>query len=164
MVEALGLDNARMSEVAATGAPGEALGEDGARFGHGASFYSLLVRDPKSGTVVTLPHAYDPARVEDVIPYLGGGKAKPRPVKPDVLRYAREHGPVPPRRGPEGLRASRGQGEGGLGKGGEGRRPGKGDPPGPAPDAFLEGGLSCPVGRFGSTFAASCRKAHPKPV
>lgn len=95
VVDALGLDNDRMAEVAGTEAPGNALGEDAARCGHGANFYSLLVRDPKTDTVVTLPHAYDAKRVEDAVAYLSGGKAKPKPLKADVVAYAKENGPVP---------------------------------------------------------------------
>ncbi|MEA3202031.1 MAG: putative protein-disulfide isomerase [Thermoplasmata archaeon] len=94
VVASVGLDNAKMAKVAQTDAPGNALGDDGGRGGHGANFYSLLVRDA-SGLTVSIPYAYDPARVEAAIQYVSGGKAKPKPIKVDLVGYAKAHGPTP---------------------------------------------------------------------
>jgi hypothetical protein len=52
------------------------------------------VRDA-SGTTVSIPYAYDEARIEEAIKYLSRGKAKPKTVKVDVASYVREHGMVP---------------------------------------------------------------------
>jgi protein-disulfide isomerase-like protein with CxxC motif len=94
MILACGLDNARMGKVASDGeSVDKALGEDMQRGGHGANFYSLLVRD-NAGTTVTIEQAYDPARVERAIDYLAGKPLKKNKVKVDVVGYAKEHGPV----------------------------------------------------------------------
>ncbi len=70
----------------------QALEGDAQRLGHGANFYSLLVRDGK-GTTIALERAYDPARVESAIDWLAGRKL--RKAKPtDVVGYVRENGSV----------------------------------------------------------------------
>jgi predicted DsbA family dithiol-disulfide isomerase len=97
VVESLGLDNARMVDVAQTGAPRDALGEDAARAGHGANFYSLLVRDAREagGTTVALEHAYDPARVERAIEFVAGRPLRRTPPKlSGLLGYVEDHGLV----------------------------------------------------------------------
>jgi len=71
----------------------KALEEDMHRGGHGANFYSILVRDGDK-TTVALEQAYDPARVERAIDYVAGRKLKKTPPK-DVVGYVLEHGPVP---------------------------------------------------------------------
>lgn len=92
-VRGAGLDHDAMMKVSADEID-KRLGDDMQRAGHGANFFSLVVRDASGETNVSLAYAYDPARVEAAIDYMAGGKLKKAKVKPDVVAYAEEVGPV----------------------------------------------------------------------
>lgn len=97
IIDSIGLDNGRMIACAQTDAPGNALGEDGARSGHGANFYSLLVRDGQGegATTVVLEQAYDAARTERAIDYLASKKLKKtKPTLAQLPAYLEENGLV----------------------------------------------------------------------
>jgi putative protein-disulfide isomerase len=96
LVDELGLDNARMLKVSEGDAIDRAMGNDMARMGHGANFYSLLVRDGNKefgNTKVSVEHGYDAARVERAIEYLSEKKLK-RGKLPSIEAYVEEVGPV----------------------------------------------------------------------
>lgn len=93
VVAQMGYDNKRMVAASSGDAIDRAMGADMQKAGHGANFFSLIVRDNK-GTVISLDKAYDPARVERAIDWLAGKKLKKSPRK-DVLAYVEEHGQVP---------------------------------------------------------------------
>lgn len=96
LVDELGLDNARMLKLAGGDAVDRAMSNDMARMGHGANFYSLMIRDGDAefgNTKVSLEHAYDPARVERAIEFMAGKKLK-RGKLPSIEGYVDEVGPV----------------------------------------------------------------------
>lgn len=91
VVKAQGLDVAALLKAVEGGDAEKALEEDSVRLGHGANFFSILVRDGH-GTTVVLEQAYDPARVESAIDWLLPGAKKTPPT--DVGAYVRSDGPV----------------------------------------------------------------------
>ena len=91
VVRAAGLDHDSMIKASADDID-KTLSDDMHRAGHGANFFSLIVREPSGETSVSLAYAYDPARVEHAIDYMSGGKLKKAKVKPDVMGYAEEVG------------------------------------------------------------------------
>lgn len=86
-----GLDAKALLKAVEGGDAENALGEDGARLGHGANFFSILVRDGH-GTTVMLEQAYDPARIESAIDWMLPGVKKNKPT--DVAAYVKSDGPV----------------------------------------------------------------------
>ncbi|MHB8606405.1 MAG: DsbA family protein [Thermoplasmatota archaeon] len=93
VIEAQGLDLKRILAVVESEGAMKALEEDGARAGHGANFYSLIVRNEDDDpTSVVLERAYDPMRVEHAIDYLSGGKLQKKDVPVSgLLAYVKEN-------------------------------------------------------------------------